>query len=72
MRIGEHKPDRTFQRTVSTFENIRTDSNIKYHLYIISVLVNLSYELESKMSKYDFQEARQVILSNIRTDSILT
>ena len=39
---------------------------------MMSLLVNLSYEFEQIMARYDFLEARRVILSNVRNDSNLT
>ena len=36
---------------------------------LISRLINFSYELGQIMTKYDFLEARRVILRNIRNDS---
>ena len=41
-------------------------------LYLISFLVNFSYELGQIMTRYDFQETRWVNLSNVWTDSNLT
>ena len=35
-------------------------------------LVNFSCELEQIMTKYDFLDARRVILSNVQTNSNLT
>ena len=37
-------------------------------LDLITLLVNLSYQLGTMMSRYDFLEARRVILRNVRTD----
>ena len=41
-------------------------------LYLIMILVNFSCELGQIMARYDFIEARWMILSNVRTDSSLT
>ena len=35
---------------------------------LITLLVNFSYQVGTIMSRYDFLEARRVILSNVRTD----
>ena len=37
-------------------------------LYLITLLVNFSYQVGTMMSRYDFLEARRVILRNFRTD----
>ena len=38
-------------------------------LYLISILVNFSYELGQIMTIYDFLEARWVIFGNVWTNS---
>ena len=48
--------------------NVRIDSQLD----LILILVNFSCELEQIMTNYDFQEARRLILSNVRTDFNLT
>ena len=35
---------------------------------LITLLVNFSYQVGTMMSRYDFLEARRVILRNVRTD----
>ena len=52
---------------------IRLDWRILGHIatYVISVLANVSCELEQIMTIYDLW-ARRVILSNVQTDSNLT
>ena len=37
-------------------------------LDLITLLVNVSYQVGTMMSRYDFLEARRVILRNVRTD----
>ena len=37
-------------------------------LDLITLLVNFSYQVGTMMSRYDFLEARRVILRNVRTD----
>ena len=37
-------------------------------LDLITLLVNFLYQLGTMMSRYDFLEARRVILSNVLTD----
>ena len=44
----------------------------QFQLELISLLVNFSYELRQRKTKYDFLEARWMILSNVRPDSNLT
>ena len=45
---------------------------IRLQLDPISLLVNFSHELAQIMTTYDFLSAKQVILSNVRTDFNLT
>ena len=37
-------------------------------LDLITLLVNFSYQVGTMMSRYDFLEARRVILNNVRND----
>ena len=47
-------------------------SSNRLQLDLITLLVKFSSELGPIMTRYDFLEARRVILSNVRADSNLT